>query len=178
MSGHETCHFNSLGRHYRFVLLQPNGGHIPLPRTLDDRICCNTDVSWAWEVACSAIDYPAGYLRLAAGEHVYRYAYRLSLRDRTLLQDLRLECVQQHVLESDADLPITVIFLPPPERFGKGLCLCDFPGEGCCLRGTDACRAKVAHVPPCFACGYNAGCRAGQCEHTCCPSHQEGTQTV
>ena len=115
MSGHESCHFTSLGRHFRFVFHRPNGDHISTG-WYDNRIHDNTDISWLWRIVSAQIDYPIDYVQLVVGEQIYNYIHRIALQDGSLLQDLRLDCVQRNLLGIDADLPITVILLQPPEH--------------------------------------------------------------
>ena len=115
MSGHELCHFTSLGRHFRFVFHHPNGDHISTGR-YDNRIHDNTDISWLWRIVSAQIDHPIDYVQLVVGEQIYNYIHRIALRDGSLLQDLRLDCVQRNLLGIDAGLPITVILLQPLEH--------------------------------------------------------------
>ena len=170
MSGHELCHFTSLRRHFRFVLHRPNGDHISTG-WYDNRIHDSTDISWLWRVVSAQIDYPINYVQLVIGEQIYHYIHLIALQDRTLLQDLRLDCVQRKFCGIDADLPITVILLPPPERFDFFLhpcCICDFRGHECCLLGRAICENTEPHHSGCTFCSNNAVCRSGECDHSCC----------
>ena len=102
MSGHESCHFTSLGRHFRFVFHRPNGDHISTG-WYDNRIHDNTDISWLWRIVSAQIDHPIDYVQLVVGEQIYNYILRLNEQDRTLLQDLRLDLVQRNKLGIDAE---------------------------------------------------------------------------
>ena len=170
MSGHERCHRTSLGQHFRFAFHRPNGDEISTG-WYDNRIHDHTDISWLWRIVSDQIDHPIDYVQLVVGEQIYHYIHLIALQDRTLLQDLRLDCVQRNCLGIDSDLPITVILLPPPKRFGSSqliCCICDFPGHESCILGRAICENTEAHHRGCTSCGNNAVCRSGECDHSCC----------
>ena len=98
MSDHERCHRTSLGQHFRFAFHRPNGDEISTG-WYDNRIHDNTDISWLWRIVSAQIDYPIDYVQLVVGEQIYHYINLIALQDRTLLQDLRLDCVQRIFLE-------------------------------------------------------------------------------
>ena len=116
MSDHSRCHRTSLGHHFQFVFHRTNGDEISTG-WYDNRIHAHTEISWLWNIVRDQIDHPIDYVQLAAGGQIYDYIYHITLRDRNLLQDLRLDCVQRNFCGIDSDLPITVILLPPPERY-------------------------------------------------------------
>ena len=173
MSDHERCHRTSLGRHFRFVFHHPNGDHISTG-WYDNRIHDNTDISWLWRIVSAQIDHPIDYVQLVVGEQIYNYINRIALRDGSLLQDLRLDCVQRQFLGIDSDLLITMNLLPPPKHLGSSQlirCICDFPGHECCILGRAVCENTEAHHRGCTFCGNNEVCRSFQCDHSSCREH-------
>ena len=177
MSGtsHEHCHLNSRGEHFRFYMCGLHGDRISLSR---DHCCIHnsTDVSCLWHIVSEQINQPTDYVELVIGHQIYRYCEIWRMRDRTLLQDLRCDLVQREILEPDADLPVTVMLLPPPNEFST-YCICDFSGPECCILGRATCAHTDAtyHVG-CTSCGNNACCRMRQCEHSCCRENKRSTR--
>ena len=153
----------------------------------------NTCISWVIEAIGRQIQWPPEYFSIAVGTRHFKYVHRLKDRDQSLLQDLRRECLQQGIINGDAPLPITLVLPRPPETLGRCLCICDFPGHGCCITGRsddDRCALTIADgrsdddrsddnnglaigAPElrhygCKWCGNCGICRCGDCGHACC----------
>ena len=107
-------------------------------------------------------------------------------KETLYLKDLYYTFVQDDtlVLTPKHNLPISVIRHSPPADFhscgssaSSLLCICDFPGQGCCHTGrTDSvespCLAALQRGHRqhwgCRWCGEKGCCRATNCGHPCC----------
>ena len=154
----------------------------------DTRIHDNTDISWVIDAISRQIAWPLGYFKIVVGTRPFEYVHRLKDRDCTLLQDLREECLQEGTINSEDPLPITLVLHCPPETFDNNMCICEFPGYGCCITGRSdngGCALTVADGPSdddvkrkvrflkwrhegCKRCGNCGICRSGNCGHACC----------
>ena len=176
---HRHCERTETGHHFYYQVLIGQSGELVDMRPYDTRIHHNTTVSWVFEAIADRVAWPRQFCQIVIGLRCFTYAHRARDREHTLLQDLRRELVQQETLHGADVLPITLVRIPPPHTFGNDLCICDFPGYGCCIVGRsdalrDICAFDLFHDRGCICCGNCACCRMGRCNHACCHEQVAG----
>ena len=168
---HSLCPKNSRGRHIRYQVQWLSGEAVKVD-PFDDRIHDNTDMDWVIHAICSSISWPRRYLSFYVGKRQFTYIHRIADRQRVLLVDLRHACLTAGISNPADNLIINVVARPPPRILSPGVCICDFPGHGCCLTGrTDEWKDECANCAfDCRSCGKCCVCRSGDCDHSCCLS--------
>ena len=162
---------------HRFVLLE--GLSDTKIQTLASTRICNWDtVGTLISQLVREINWPASYIGFHIEDQAYTHENEFCKRDDTCLMEL-----YNRRAEMQKPMIIRVVFKAPPEHFTTtGMCICDFPGHGCCHTGrTDLHGANCNHwwslltdnFPrwpdwKCTRCGNNGCCQSGNCGHHCC----------
>ena len=171
MDRHSDCPKDSMGRHIRFQVQWLSGEEVNL-FPYDRRIHANTDMGFVIHAVLDSISWPAQYLTFYVGERQFTYVHRMKERQHVLLVDIRQACLTSGTLSPDGDLIINIVRAQPPRSFQDMdvLCICDFPGHGCCRTGrTDELKDECFKCEDdCRSCGNCGICRSGECDHSCC----------
>ena len=176
MDRHAACPKNSRGRHIRYQAQWLSGAAVQAD-SVDHRIHDNTDMDWVIDAFRSWISWPARSLSFQVGGRQFTYCHRTADRQHVLLVDLHHACLTDGALNPDDNLIINVIAHQPPRVLPRGLCICDYPGHGCCITGrTDEWKGECANcLFLCRSCGNQTECFTGECDHACCssPEHKK-----
>ena len=122
---------------------------------LSNRITENLQVGSLIDKLQRYTDWPACHIVWIIEGQIFRHVLRIAHRDPTKVIDLYTNRTNH-----TSPLLIRAIKEKPPEWFpNQGMCICDFPGHGCCCTGrTD----EHQHL------WHSGCCAAGNCGHTCC----------
>ena len=144
------------------------------------RIYSTTDIAWVFKAVHSVVVWPRTYITLVIGNTHFQYTPG-PCKEELYLKNLYCTGVLEGTLRMTENhrFLISAIRHSPPSDFLPpiGLCICDFPGHGCCHTGrTDldespclpALQGGRWHHLGCRWCGEGGCCRTADCSHPCC----------
>ena len=132
---HAKC--TSMGSRFHYFEVRWINGEVINLHPFSSRICSNTDIAWVISAIAHVLAWPPSSLSILVGSRKFEYIHSIALRDHTTLLELRDECLKDGTMSTaeDSKLTVYVIRHEPPEEFGRGSCVCGFPGYGCCITG-------------------------------------------